>query len=251
MTTVARICRYPVKGLDAQDLDLVLLRCGAGLPHDRAFAIAHGGTRLDDGTPGWQPKDRFLMLMRNARLARLRTEFDDNTGTLTILRDGKQVARGNLTEPLGRQLVEQFLAAYFGDETHGAPKIVSAPEVSFTDTPDNFVSLVNLASVEDIERVVRHPVDPLRFRANLYIDSASPWIESNWPARRLAIGTAILEVVESIERCAATNVNPDTAERDLNIPKSLMDGFRHVECGIYARVVEDGRVAIGDGITIN
>ncbi len=39
--TVAEICRYPVKGLNAERLARVLLTPGEGLPHDRRFALAH------------------------------------------------------------------------------------------------------------------------------------------------------------------------------------------------------------------
>jgi uncharacterized protein YcbX len=245
MVTVARLCRYPVKGLNAQELDEVSLAVGAGLPEDRRFAIAHGSTRFDGGGPEWKSKDSFLNLKRNERLALLRADYDEASGVLILHRDGKPVARGNVTEPLGRQLVEQFLAAFLGDETRGAPKIVAAPAVSFTDTREDYVSIINLASAADIERVVRQPVDPMRFRGNIYLDGAAPWREASWPGRNLRIGGAKLRVVDAIERCAATNVDPATGDRDLNIPKALMDGFRHADCGVYAEVVEAGDIEIG------
>ena len=37
------------------------------------------------------------MLMRNERLAALQTEFDDETQTLTVHRDGRQIAKGSST----------------------------------------------------------------------------------------------------------------------------------------------------------
>jgi uncharacterized protein YcbX len=248
MLTVSRICRYPVKGLSAEDLSETLLVAGAGLRHDREFAIAHGSSRFESAEPGWRSKDHFLMLMRDERLALLHTEFEDESGVLAIYRDGKQVARGNLRDPLGRRLVEQFLAAFLAAEARGTPKIVAAPDVSFTDTRENYVSIINLASVTDIERVVRQPVDPIRFRGNIYVGGAEPWQEMQWPGKRLQVGDALLEAVDTIERCAATNVNPKTGERDLNLPKSLMDGFRHADCGVCASVVEGGRVSVGDRV---
>ena len=245
MITVARLCRYPVKGLNAEDLAEVSLTAGAGLPEDRRFAIAHGSTRFDNDGPAWKPKDSFLTLKRNERLGRLHTDYDAASGMLTIHRDGKRVARGDLTAPLGRQLIEQFLAAFLGDEARGAPKIVAAPAVSFTDTRENYVSIINLASAADIERVVRQPIDPLRFRGNIYLDGATAWREASWPGRNLRIGGATMRVVEAIGRCAATNIDPATGIRDLNIPKALMDGFRHTECGVYAEVIKDGTVTVG------
>jgi len=100
--------------------------------------------------------------------------------------------------------------------------------------------------VRDLERVVRKPVDPLRFRANLYIDDAPPWEELSWAGRGVRIGSADLRVDRPIGRCAATNVDPQTAERDLNIPRTLQAGFGHTHMGVYATVTAAGDVAQGD-----
>jgi len=59
-----------------------------------------------------------------------------------------------------------------------------------------------------------------------------------------------LKIVKRIVRCAATNVDPATAMRDLNIPQTLMRNLGHADCGIYAEVVEGGEIAPGDAIDI-
>ena len=55
-------------------------------------------------------------------------------------------------------------------------------------------------------------------------------------------------MVKRIVRCAATNVDPETAARDLNIPPTLMRSFGHADCGVYAEVITDGDIAVGDAI---
>ena len=80
--------------------------------------------RFDPETPRHLPKINFLMLMRDERLATLRAKFDHETHLLLISRDGKPVVRGQLDTALGRQLIEQFFAAYMKAELRGAPKIV-------------------------------------------------------------------------------------------------------------------------------
>jgi MOSC domain-containing protein YiiM len=55
--------------------------------------------------------------------------------------------------------------------------------------------------------------------------------------------------VKRIVRCAAVNVDPDTAARDLNIPYALMRRLGHADCGIYAEVISGGNIAAGDAIT--
>jgi uncharacterized protein len=47
-------------------------------------------------------------------------------------------------------------------------------------------------------------------------------------------------------RCAATNVDPVTGIRDLEIPKTLMQSFGHADCGVYGEVVQAGEIAVGD-----
>src|SRR6201988_1006698 len=121
---VSVIYRYPVKGLTPERLERVSLAVGETLPLDRAYAIENGPGRFDPDTPRHLPKINFLMLMRDERLATLRSQFDDATETLTIFRGGKQVARGQLTSRIGRQLIEQFIAGYMKAELRGPPKIV-------------------------------------------------------------------------------------------------------------------------------
>jgi len=245
-TAVAKIYRYPVKGLSAQILTEVDLTAGEGLPDDRRFAITHGASTFDPTEPEWRPKRDFLQLAKNERLAALQTDYDSATGILTIRRNGRQVARGQITNPTGRLLINQFFAAYMKGEAPGTPSLVEAPGFMLTDTREKYVSILNAASVADIERVVNAPVDPVRFRANLVLSGLEPWEEAKWIGSRIAIGDAVVEVVELIERCAATEVNPTTAIRDINIPLALQRGYSHRNCGIYARVVQGGRVATGD-----
>jgi len=55
-------------------------------------------------------------------------------------------------------------------------------------------------------------------------------------------------VVKRIVRCAAVNVDSDTAARDLSIPQALQRRLGHADCGIYAEVITGGTVSDGDAI---
>ena len=243
---VASIYRYPVKGLSAESLDRVHLSPGQGLPHDRRFALAHGATRFDPKAPQWLPKTNFLMLMKDEKLAQLTVAFVPETGRLTISRGGKPVVQGKATDPMGQTLIGQFFAAFMGDAARGAPRLLEATGHMFSDVPEKYVSLINLASVQDLERVVRQPVDPLRFRANIYLTDTPAWSEFSWIGGKIAIGETRLRVIKRIDRCGATNVDPATAARDMNIPRALQQGFGHVDMGIYAEVLHGGDIATGD-----
>jgi hypothetical protein len=247
---VSALYRYPVKGLTPELLESVQLVSGETLPFDRAYAIENGPGRFDPDAPRHLPKISFLMLMRDERLATLRSTFDDTTHTLTIARAGKPVVSGQLTTALGRQLVEQFIAAYMKAELRGAPKIVSAPGHSFSDVAPKCVHIVNLASVREVGRAVGRTVDPLRFRANVYIDGVAPWAELNWLDKEIGIGPVRLAVFARTGRCEATNVDPATGARDMALPAALLRTWGHQDFGIYAKVIAGGVIATGAQVSV-
>jgi len=250
MITVRNLYRYPVKGLSPDPLQSVRLEPGETIPFDRAYAIENGPGRFDPLAPKHLPKVNFLMLMRNEKLAALKTEFDAETHVLTIYRDGKQVARGDLSTKLGRQMIEQFVAGYMPGELKGAPRVVTAPSHSFSDVADKCLHLVNLETVRALGAEIGEELDPLRFRANVYFDGHEPWAEAQWLDRHIRLGEAVLEVFARTDRCAATDVNPRTATRDTSIPPDLMRIYGHMELGVYARVIEGGTVRVGDAISV-
>ena len=246
---IRAIYRYPVKGLSPQALDRTRLTAGQTIPADRLYAIENGPIGFDPASPAYFPKQRFLMLMRNERLAAFRTEFDEATHTLTIQWQGVDAARGDLRTQHGRAAIESFFARYCADELRGPPKVLYGDRHSFSDFASKVVSIINLASVAAVEGAVGLPVNPLRFRGNLYVSGWPAWREFDLVGQTVAIGkTAKLKIVKRIQRCAATDVDPDTGIRDLTIPRTLLDNFDHTDCGVYAEVTVAGEITPGDAI---
>jgi uncharacterized protein YcbX len=241
------IYRYPVKGLSPEPLARTTLAVQETLPADRLYAIENGPSGFDPAAPRHQPKQRYLMLMRNERLARLRTCFDDASHTLAVEAEGREAARGDLRTAEGRAAIERFFAVFCADELRGAPKVLHANGFSFSDVARKVVSIINLGSVAAIEGVIDRPVHPLRFRGNIYVTGWPAWREFDLVGQEITAGKrARLRVIKRIVRCAATNVDPDTGIRDLSVPDTLMRCFGHADCGVYAEVVEGGEIAIGD-----
>jgi uncharacterized protein YcbX len=247
---VASLFRYPVKGLSGESLDLVSLAEGGTFPADRAYAIENGPSGFDAAAPAFLPKQHFLMLMRNGNLAALATRYDDASQTLEIRRDGKVVAQGCLASASGRAAIEAFFAGYSEGELRGPPRVLQSPGHTFADCGMKVVSLINLASVEELAGHVGAAVHPLRFRGNLYAEGLPAWREFDFLGRRIAIGGVAFEAIERINRCAATNVNPTTAARDMAIPRTLLQVYGHPDCGIYLRAVEGGEIRPGDPIKL-
>jgi GntR family transcriptional regulator / MocR family aminotransferase len=247
MPVLRNIYRYPIKGLSAQPLAHVELEAKKPFPHDRVFALVRPGAPFDTSDPRWGKKGLFVMLMLEEALARVRTTLDVETLQLTIAQDNHQLIVADLNNENARTRVEEIfwrLVPGF----RSAPTLVRAREGHFMDKPDNVISLINLATVRSLEEAWGYNINPLRFRANFYIDGARPWEEFEWVGSDIRIGDGLFRVDRRNGRCGATNVNPETGRRDLDLPGSLRAAFGHKEFGIYLVAREAGRVAVGDTV---
>ena len=247
--SIDAIYRYPVKGLSPQPMERVTLAPRATLPADRLYAIENGPSGYNPAAPKFIPKQRFLVLMRNEQLATLRTTYDEATHTLTIGHKGREAARGDLRTPEGRQAIEAFFRGFMPDELRGPPKVLFGDQHSFSDVGAKVVSIINRATVDAVAGVAAAAVNPLRFRANLYVSGWPAWHEFDLLGSEIEIGGVRLKLVKRTVRCAATNVDPETGARDLTIPATLQQNFGHADCGVYAEVLAGGDIAIGDAIT--
>ena len=83
------------------------------------------------------------------------------------------------------------------------------------------------------------------------VDGADPWEEFSWLSKKIAIdGSPVFRVAERITRCAATSVNPETAVRDINLPRLLASAFTHEDFGVYVSALNDTHIETGQTISI-
>ena len=120
----------------------------------------------------------------------------------------------------------------------------------YTDQKQPLISIINLNTVRALQALLDHPIDPIRFRGNLLIDGPQAWDEFSWIDATLVIGDVHLKVVDVIERCVATNVDPSTGRRDLNIPRTLQKEYHHCNFGIFTKVLIPGTITIKDSIHV-
>ena len=243
---VASLWRYPVKGFTPERRDGADLPAGGYFPCDRLFAVENGPSGFDSAAPAHISKVKFTVLAALAEVARVHTAYDETTGELAARAAGQPSLRAKLTDPAGRAAFAAWLTAFLGSAVQGPLKVVHAPGHRFVDSRSGFVSVINLASVRDLESKVGRPIDPLRFRANFYVEGWPAWSEAEALGRTLKLGGATLEVIKPIDRCAATGVDPKTGDRDMDVVAALFEHFRNIDCGVYLRAIEDGRVAEGD-----
>ena len=245
---------YPIKGLTPQALDRVRMAAGQGFPFDRMFGLARHDSGFDLGDPRPIPKDRFLVLVNEERLAGLQTHFDPENLDLSIRIQGHVVFEGCLRQSRDVRRAMSFFATMFDLDGGRRPVFAHAAPHRFTDVSVvskdlmNAVSLINLASVRDLEARIGAPVDPLRFRANIYFDGWPAFSEFDLLERRFRIGDVRLRATLRTRRCAATEVKPGTGRRDMPISRLVMQHYGHSDMGVYAEVLSSGVIRRGDPI---
>ena len=253
MNTIHALYRYLIKGLSAEQLDRIEVKAGQGFPRDRQFAITNGTWDYSEDEYAPRPKTDFLALMKHESLAVLKSKVVGDR--LTIRTPDGATFEASLQDETGRDQISQFFVRYLGKSTGGTPRVVSSKRFRFTDVSVSSpslmesVSLINLASVRELEAQIGQPLNPLRFRANIYFDGARPWEELNWLDREIRIGHIRARVLRRTRRCAATNVNPDTGIRDRSIPQALLKTYGHADLGVYAELLEGGELTVGLPIT--
>ena len=246
---VQELYRYPVKGLSAEPLTETEVTTEGAVPWDRAFALAQGDAPFDPAAPAFVHKRHFMCLMANARIAGLQSVFEPAIGVLEVRAPGGEVECADVTMPGGRRRMAAFLTGFLGDEARGMPVLHHVPGHVFGDQREPVLSLFNLGSLVAYEAAAGVRRDKRRFRANVYF-SGPEWCEFDWVGREVRIGSATLRVTKRTVRCAATEVNPDTAERDARPIAELRSAYGHADLGVHAAVVMAGRFGLGDAIVV-
>lgn len=249
--TVASIYRHPVKGLTPEPMSAVKLEAGGYFPHDREYAVEVGPSGFDPENPKHIPKQRFTVLARFPALARVKTRLDDATGVFHVGDAHGFGVETNLATPRGRDTLERFLQAFLGEDAPGALRVLESPRgYRFMDHPNGYISVMNLASVRSVAQAIGQEIDPLRFRANVYIDGLKPWAEDDWiVGQKIQLGSAELAMFKPIVRCLATHVNLDTGERDIEMVAKLREYFGRDTLGNYFSITRSGGVTLGAELT--
>ena len=259
MNKIKSIVRYPIKGLSGENIEKIILEKNQVLPGDREFAFSRSHVTYDRNDPVYLRKSNFLALVKEEKLAKLETKFDPKTRRLTINLDNKVIINEILLKEENIKKVEIFFQNYLNLGIDNKPKLVQGIKIqnnnnlthSFSDIPDKAVSIINLNTINELEKNIGKNINPSRFRANFLIDKGNPWEEFNWIGKKVSVGECVLEVFKRTQRCAATNVNPENAVRDINIPNEINTHYGHFDLGVYARVIKTGLVSISDKLYIN
>jgi len=240
---IAALFRHPIKGFTPEKVKLADLTPGGPFPDDRLYVLEDGPSGFDPAAPAWVPKQRFAVLASIAEVAKAKTRLDDATGVMHASAEGMRPFAGKLAEAADREAFAAWATELLGEAARGPLRLLDGAGWRFLDHPLGHVSIINLASVRDLEQRLGRPLDPLRFRANLYVEGWPAWSDNDFEeGRPMTVGAAKAKVFKPIVRCAAPGVDPETAERDIDVTGELFRHYGHTLCGVYIQVTEGGTV---------
>jgi uncharacterized protein YcbX len=253
MPTLARLSVTPVKGTVVHHPDSATLT-EAGIPGNRLFYIVDGWGELLSGVD-FGP------------LVRIRADHDADEERLTLLfPDGTEVAGaadaigdGEITDFYGRPVAAHVVQGPFAEALSSfCAKPVRLLRCDH-DGDGNDVEPITLLSFDSVRDLALRggfdgDLDARRFRLNLELEGCEPYEEDTWAGRRVDVGEATIEVGGQVPRCAFTQKDPDTGEKDWNTLTQIaryrqrIGGRGGLPFGVYARVVTPGVVRLGDPV---
>lgn len=248
---VAALFRHPIKGFTPEALARAQLGAGQPFPGDRLYAVETQPTGFDIEAPEFIPKTKFAVLATHPALARIRTQCDEAVGRVRAQAPDGSSIEAQLDKADGRAAFASWLHGQMGGDPDLQLRLLSSgTSHRFMDHPLGQVSVVNLASVRDLGDRLGVELDPLRFRANVYVEGWPAWVENDLVGSEFMLGWARARVFKPIVRCAATHANPTTGEADIDLCRALFEAYGHMFCGVYVHVTSAGVVSPGDACTL-
>jgi uncharacterized protein len=253
---VTLLSTTPVKGLALHHPDeIVLLRAGAA--GDREFFVIDG-------------RDRLISLWKTGRLVRFRAVHDARSNRLTLSSAGEEVCAGP-AQPGGPVMARSYSKRKVPGTVVDGPwnAVLSAAagepvRLVRADDPgaghdQHAVTLLGEESVAELARQAgAASVDARRFRMLIGFSGLSAHVEDSWQGQTVEIGEAVVRVGAPVPRCAATTRDPDRGARDLPTVRMIKsyrgvqptESGRGVNFGVYADVVAEGVVRVGDPLRV-
>ncbi len=241
---VEGLWRYPVKSMQGEKLDEAVVTVG-GFAGDRIYAL------LDVETG-------YIVSAKNpkhwADLLKMRPTIQN--GLCIHLPDGSVIMERDIESELSKYLGRrvrllskaegrmQYLGYWpriEGLMGRGEYELGETMADSFYDASP--IHIIIDKSLHDIVGVNRHAVK--RFRPNIIIKTDGNITEADLVGHELEIGEVVLRVSRRTKRCIITTMAQPHLDEDLGILKAIY--ARHGGyLGVYASVLKEGRVRVGD-----
>ncbi|MCM0677654.1 MOSC domain-containing protein [Micromonospora phytophila] len=221
------IRRYPIKSLGGEQLETVEVE-QRGLVGDRLWAVRDADGKLGSG----KSTRRFR---RMPGLLSLRGHSGDPVPVVE-LPDGR---RFTADEPVAHEAVSEVLAR----------PVTIEREASIMHHDEGPVSLISTAALRRLHDLLGEPVAPVRFRANLLVDTpGSDFVEDGWLGRDVRIGSeVVLRPRQRLTRCVMIDLAQEGAPEHGELLRTV--GEHHdMTFGVWATVERPGRVTLLDTV---
>ena len=218
------------------------------MPWDRCWAVALEASSADGST--WVPCANFSRGSKAPKLMAVNVKLDETAQTLTL----SHPERKDFTfQPDDIRQLSGFLAwikPLMPTDRAQSARIIRLQDRGFTDTDFASISINSHASLRALSEKIGLQLSPLRWRGNIWLDDLEPWAEHSWVGQQFRIGGVLFEGVEPVVRCLATTANPQTGEQDADTLGALNDGWNHQNFGLYARIIESGKISVEDTLEL-
>ena len=243
---VAQIWRHPIKAHGREQLKSVPLTKGRTMPWDRTWAVAHEQAKTDG--QNWVRCVNFSRAAKAPSLQAITAHLDEDASQVTLTHPDLPPLQFNPDTEAPAFL--DWVAPIMPEDRAASAEIIRVKDQGMTDSDYPTLSLNNLASNAEISKTVGKDMSPTRWRGNIWFDGLPAWDEVNWIGKTVRIGAAELAVRESIVRCLATAVNPDTGQRDTDTLAALAACGQDKNFGVFGVVTKTGIVSVGDEVEV-
>lgn len=245
--SLAQIWRHPIKAHGAERLDTVSLVEGETMPWDRTWAVPHETARTDGGS--WVSCRNFARGAGYPSLMALDASFNPETETIKLTHP--KLSEFSFCPDDSPEAFLQWIKPILPAGRPSPTGIIRATSQGMTDQSKPWISILNLASLRSLGKKLDMPLDPRRFRSNLWIDGIPEWDERNWIGHELSIGSVKLVVKNHITRCRATEVDPESGDRNADTLSALFENWGHRDFGVFAQVTVGGRLSVGNKFEVS
>ncbi|MFT7147771.1 MAG: hypothetical protein ACJASZ_002657 [Yoonia sp.] len=250
MINVAALWRHPIKSHGREAMEQVALTAGQTIPLDRAWAVTHDASRFDSAAPAWVTCANFMIGTRTPALAGIWAKMDEASGNITLTHQALGDIRFNPDYPPDAARFLDWIRPLCAANKRQPLGLAKVPGRGMTDTDYPSVSIMTMASHQVVENQIGRPLETARWRGNIWLAGTAAWQEMDWLGKTLRIGDALLELIAPIERCKHTMANPQSGARDADTLAALRSGWGHQNFGVYAKVIQSGRITLNDKVEV-
>lgn len=226
---IVSLFRYPVKSMTSESLDSVEVGWN-GLAGDRRWAFVRDGI-VNNGFPWLTIRQRPDMWLYKPRF--VEPDRPDTSQTMVRTPSGDEL-----------DVVDPALAAQLGEGV----SLIRQTRGIFDALP---LSLISTRTVDAMSAMTGLSLEARRFRPNIVVETfAEPeYPEDGWVGSIVSFGYVKMRVDKRDKRCIVTNVDPDSAERDPIVLRTIQES-RQSFLGVYGSTVQTGLLSVGDSVTV-